>query len=426
MRDADITVRVSATADPAAVRTARMGLLLRSLRDRGPRSRGRLAEETGLTRTVANGLVDELAELGLVSCEDADRRGAGRPGVQVRLIGSSVCGVGAEINVDHLAVVAVDLAGTVIAEARRGIDGRSLPPEGVLAELAGLVADALAEARTAGTTVTGVTVGVAGLVDTATQRVTLAPNLGWRDIDAAEDVRRRLGAAAGSVRPVPPVRVANEATLAATAELDPTDADRADMVVLYGEVGLGGAIVSGGRVAPGRHGWAGEIGHLPIDPRGRLCGCGRTGCWETVVGLRALLEAATDPDDPVRDPVLTLEERLATLVERARLADGRTLAALDEVGTWLGTGAAVLVNTLNPGTVVLSGYFAVLGEWLRPAVEARLAADVLAPRAGGTRVAISAFGPTAAVRGGALVSLEPVLSDPTTLADLPELHGGTR
>ena len=424
MRDADITVRVSATADPAAVRTARMGLLLRSLRDRGPRTRGRLAEETGLTRSVANGLVDELAELGLVCREDGDRRGAGRPGVQVRLVGRSVCGIGAEINVDHLAVVALDLAGTVIAEARRGIDGRNLPPEGVLAELAGLIADALAEARTAGATVAGITVGVAGLVDATTERVTLAPNLGWRDIDVVEDIRRRL--ADTPAEPVPPVRVANEANLAATAELDLTDDDRADMVVLYGEVGLGGAVVSGGRVAPGRHGWAGEIGHLPVDPRGRLCGCGRTGCWETVVGLRALLEAATDPDDPIRDPALTLEERLATLVERARLADGRTLAALDEVGTWLGTGAAVLVNTLNPGTVVLSGYYAVLGEWLRPAVEARLAADVLAPRAGGTRVAISVFGPTAAVRGGALVSLETVLSDPTVLADLPELHGGTR
>ncbi|MEI7058364.1 ROK family transcriptional regulator [Nocardioides sp. CCNWLW239] len=423
MRDADITVRVSATADPAAVRAARLGLLLRSLRDGGPRSRGRLAEETGLTRSVATGLVDELVELGLVSCEDADRRGAGRPGVQVRLVGRAVCGVGAEINVDHLAVVAVDLAGSVIAEARRGIDGRSLPAEEVLAELAGLVADALAEARGAGSTVAGITVGVAGLVDATTELVTLAPNLGWRDIDVTADVRRRLADAPGVVGPVPPVRVANEATLAATAELDPADADRADMVVLYGEVGLGGAIVSGGRVAPGRHGWAGEIGHLPLDPRGRRCGCGRTGCWETVVGLRALLESATDPDDPIRDPALTLEERLATLVERARLADGRTLAALDEVGSWLGTGAAVLVNTLNPGTVVLSGYFAALGEWLRPAVESRLAADVLAPRAGGTRVSVSAYGPTAAVRGGALVSLEPVLSDPTALA---ELHGGTR
>lgn len=423
MRDADITVRVSATADPAAVRSARLGLLLRSLRDGGPRSRGRLAEETGLTRSVATGLVDELVELGLVSCEDAGRRGAGRPGVQVRLVGGAVCGVGAEINVDHLAVLAVDLSGSVIAEARRGIDGRNLPPESVLDEVADLIADALAEARTAGATVTGITVGVAGLVDATTELVTLAPNLGWRDIDVVAEVRRRLDVTAGSVGSVPPVRVANEATLAATAELEPSDADRADMVVLYGEVGLGGAVVSAGRVVLGRHGWAGEIGHLRVDPRGRLCGCGRTGCWETAVGLRALLDAATDPDDPVRDPALTLEERLATLVDRARLADGRTLAALDEVGAWLGAGAAVLVNTLNPGTVVLSGYFAVLGEWLLPALETRLAADVLAPRAGGTRVAISAFGPTAAVRGGALVSLEPLLSDPTALA---ELHGGTR
>ncbi|MEU0312536.1 ROK family protein [Nocardioides sp. NPDC006273] len=426
MRDADITVRVSATADPAAVRSARLGLLLRSLRDGGPRSRGRLAEETGLTRSVATGLVDELVELGLVSCEDAGRRGAGRPGVQVRLVGGAVCGVGAEINVDHLAVLAVDLSGSVIAEARRGIDGRNLPPEIVLDEVADLVADALAEARTAGATVTGITVGVAGLVDATTELVTIAPNLGWRDIDVVAEVRRRLAVTAGSVGPVPPVppvRVANEATLAATAELEPSDADRADMIVLYGEVGLGGAVVSAGRVVRGRHGWAGEIGHLRVDPRGRLCGCGRTGCWETAVGLRPLLDAATDPDDPVRDPALTLEERLATLVDRARLADGRTLAALDEVGAWLGAGAAVLVNTLNPGTVVLSGYFAVLGEWLLPALETRLAADVLAPHAGGTRVAISTFGPTAAVRGGALVSLEPLLSDPTALA---ELHGGTR
>ncbi|GGR61357.1 transcriptional regulator [Nocardioides luteus] len=425
MRDADITVRVSAAADPAAVRAARLGLLLRALRDGGPRSRSRLAEETGLTRTVASGLVEELTELGLVSCGDTASRGAGRPGVQVRLVGGAVCGVGAEINVDHLAVVAVDLAGSVIAEARRGIDGRRLPPEEVLDELAGMVADALAEARTAGTTVAAITIGVAGLVDAATQLVVFAPNLGWRDIDVAAEVRTRLAAAVPGA-PVPAVRVANEATLAATAELDPADPDRADMVVLYGEVGLGGAVVSGGRVALGRHGWAGEIGHLQVDLRGRRCGCGRTGCWETVVGLRALLEAATDPDDPVRDPALTLEERLATLVERARLADGRTLSALGEVGTWLGTGAAALVNTLNPGTVVLSGYYAVLGEWLRPAVEARLATDVLAPGSGGTRVTISSFGPTAAVRGGALASLEPVLSDPTAIAELPELHGGAR
>ena len=56
--------------------------------------------------------------------------------------------------------------------------------------------------------------------------------------------------------------------------------------------GIGGGIVLNGEIVHGASDAAGEIGHLPVDPRGRLCGCGRTGCWETVVGLRALL----DPD----------------------------------------------------------------------------------------------------------------------------------
>ena len=69
-----------------------------------------------------------------------------------------------------------------------------------------------------------------------------------------------------------------------------------------------------------------------VDAQGHRCGCGRIGCWETVVGLRALLDAAADPDDPVRDPALGLEERLVELNRRAELGDTRTLAALERVG----------------------------------------------------------------------------------------------
>ena len=63
-------------------------------------------------------------------------------------------------------------------------------------------------------------------------------------------------------------------------------------------------------------------------------GCGRTGCWETVVGLTALLHKATDSDDPVRDPSLDVEQRLAGITRRAEAGDARTLSALKDVGTW--------------------------------------------------------------------------------------------
>jgi predicted NBD/HSP70 family sugar kinase len=152
---------------------------------------------------------------------------------------------------------------------------------------------------------------------------------------------------------------------------------------------------------------------MPVDPAGRRCGCGRTGCWETVVGFAALLADVADPDDPVRDPNLDLDGRLAEINRRARLGDGRTLAALRHVGQWLGIGASILVNVLNPAVLVLGGYLAAVGGWLRGPLEAELSARVIAPDAGGCRVALSTLGFTAAVRGGAHVALESVFNDPT-------------
>lgn len=422
MRDVDVVLRVSAPADQAAVRNAHLGLVLRSLRDHGPRSRARLAAELGLTRATTSGLVGELEDLGLVSRGARERGSVGRPGTAVLLASGRVWGIGAEINVDHIATMAVDLAGAPVSEARRGLDTRRLEPAEVVDELVHLVQGMLDDAADRGATPVAVTVGVAGLVDAGRSVVTLAPNLAWRDLPLAELARDRLGGDLASV-----VQVDNEANLAAIAEVDPADPDRDVMLVIFGEVGVGGGVVADGRLLRGQHGHAGEFGHMIVDPQGRRCGCGRVGCWETVIGLRALLDAATDPDDPVRNPSLSLEERLGAIADRARRGDTRTLAALQQVGGWLGTGAAALVNALDPGVVVLSGYFAALGQWLRPAVEAQLEAGVLAPRSGGTRVVLSGLGPTAAVRGAALVSLESVFTDPTGVPRAAEpVNGVTR
>ena len=161
-----------------------------------------------------------------------------------------------------------------------------------------------------------------------------------------------------------------------------------------------------------------------VEPGGRRCGCGRVGCWETVAGLRALLDAAADPDDPIRDPALSLYGRVTELNRRADLGDARTLAALNQVGNWVGIGAAILGNALNPAAIVLSGYFAELGHHMRPAIEEQLQAGVLAPHAGGTRVEFSTLGFTAAVRGGALVALDPSSTTrPSSPAPHPSLGG---
>ena len=224
------------------------------------------------------------------------------------------------------------------------------------------------------------------------------------------ELRARLGAAY-------PVAVENEGNLAAIAEAIPGDPDRQDILVIFGEVGVGGGIVADGRLLRGRQGYAGEFGHMIVEPGGRRCGCGRVGCWETVGGLRALLDAAADPDDPVRDPALS-----ASTTGSPRSTGAPTSATpapsprSTQVGGWVGIGAAMLTNALNPAAIVLSGYFAEIGHHMRPAIEEQLLAGVLAPDAGGTRVELSTLGFTAAVRGGAAVALDAVFDDPTLVS----------
>ena len=259
----------------------------------------------------------------------------------MELDGHAVAGIGAEINVDHVWTMALDLGGAVVSEHKLSLDVSAFPATEVLDRLAELVGQVALDLERRGTEPVGLTVGVAGLVDRERDLVTHGPNLGWHDVPVGDLVRARLGASY-------PVTVDNESNLATLAEATPGDPERQDILVLFGGVGMGGGIVADGRLLRGRQGYAGEFGHVIVEPQGRRCGCGRVGCWETVVGLRALLDMAADPDDPVRDPALHVDERLAELNRRADLGDTRTLDALAQVAGWLGAGAAVLVNALNP------------------------------------------------------------------------------
>ena len=399
-------------ADHVSLRRNNLSVVLRHVRDLGPRSRARIADDTGLNKATVSSLVAELVERGLLREGRADSsRALGRPGQLVELGGTGVCGVGAEINVDYLAVAALDLSGDVVLEKRVPVDVAHLDPGTTLDRFAELVQEAVAAVDARGGQLAGVTLAVPGLVQVETGELKLAPNLGWGELSVAQEMRTRLG------EPTYPLHVDNEANLAALAayaDLRQTeDGPVQDLVLLTGAVGVGGGVVAGGHLLRGGHGYSGEVGHMPVAPPGRTCGCGRTGCWETVVGLTALLHKATDRDDPVRDPSLDVEQRLAGITRRAEAGDARTLSALKDVGIWLGIGGAILVNILNPDVLVLGGYFAVLGPWLKEPLESAIRDRVIAPDGGGCRVVQSELGFTAAVRGGAQISLDQVFLDPT-------------
>ncbi len=412
---------VPARAGHSDVRRNNLEVVLRQLAVTGADSRASIAARTGLTPSTVSRLVGELMELGLVRevGEEAglpSHRAPGRPATLLELDGRHVLALGAEINVDYIAVLGNDLAGRERYEIRQAFDAVSAGPERSAEALAVLCAEAIANVTVAAearpVTVAGLTVAVPALVDVSQGVVTQAPNLHWTSFPLAA-VLAGLPGLAGL-----PMSIGNDANLGALAEYRVgSHAGVRDLIYVTGEVGIGGGVISGGQPLLGSHGHGGEIGHMNLDPGGPGCGCGRRGCWEAFIGLGALLRATATGEAGLPDRAFAPEAKVADVAARARDGEQRVLAALSEVGHWVGAGAANLVNLFDPQAIILGGYFRQIAEWILPPAIAGMRAGVLAPDTGGCALVTSSLGFSAATRGGALRVIDQVLSDPGRLGN---------
>jgi len=394
-------------ADQTTVRRANLGVVLRQVAAGGAQSRARIAAQTGLTRGTVSSLVGELIELELLreAGESTAPRGVGRPGVPLGLA-DRVVGVGLEVNVDYVAVSVEDLTGAVRYERRSYRDNRRSAPGPVLDRLGRAARTALDAVARDGLRPVGISVAVPGLVEEASGTIVFAPNLDWRELRVAAELEARVGL---------PVHVENEANLAALAEhWTGAAVDIDDFVCVFGEVGVGGGIVLGGRLFRGSHGFAGEFGHVSVDPRGAACACGSRGCVETLVGQEAIARAAGVPPVAGRARSLTDE-----LVRRAEAGSPKAVRALADAGRALGIALASTFNLFDARAVVLGGCFGPLAPWLADEIRGTLQERSLAARSGSFEVLPSAFGDGAAVRGAAALSLHRVLDEPWTVEAAP-------
>jgi predicted NBD/HSP70 family sugar kinase len=211
------------------------------------------------------------------------------------------------------------------------------------------------------------------------------------------------------------LRVENEANLGAVAELvDGAGRGLRDFVYVSGEIGIGAGVVLRGELFRGASGFAGEFGHLTIDPYGPPCGCGGRGCLERLAGQDTLLRLA-GWDARMRCEGTRPEWPGTMLAQSALEGHARTLEALSQVGHTLGIAIASVANLLDPEAVLLGGYFAPLTEWLRVPIEAELETRALAGRRMRCRVLPARLAGEAAVRGAVALSRRAALEDAAAL-----------
>ncbi|KAA1399574.1 ROK family transcriptional regulator [Aeromicrobium ginsengisoli] len=369
------------------VRRQNTGLVLRALRAHGPATRTELARRTGLAKATVGTIVAELeAARAVTQDDDSVSSGRGRPGRPVALTGESILGLGLEVNVDYVAAVALDLGGNVRVVETRPVATAGTPPS--TEELIELATDVRTALMADGHTVVGATVAVPGLVAHDNRTVSWAPNLGWDGRHLAAELEEAFGADC-------PTTIDNDANCAALAEAaHGVTTDVSHSLYITGTIGIGAGIVQDGRLVRGGAGFAGEVGHMPIGNPSRVCGCGRMGCWEASVGLRAMLSTVgiDEEDTP-------LQTALAVADLAAR--DASTRAALATLGHELGTGLATLAAVLDPAAIVLGGYFVPLGAYVVPAAGQVLAERLPSASIHLPQIRLSSLGIHAAALGAA-------------------------
>jgi predicted NBD/HSP70 family sugar kinase len=376
------------------MRRRNLARVMHTVSAEGPLSRAAVASRIGLTRAAVSTLVDELVRAGLLEELGPERPGrVGRPGSALAVSRCGPAGIGAEIGVDHLAVCAVDLRGDVRARAVRHGTNRGRPPLPVLAELNALVRQVVAEADREGLWPAGLAVAVPGLVARDARTVVRAPNLDWHDIDLGLLLPDELQ-----------LTVDNEANFGSLAELWLDGDTPRDFLHVSAEIGIGAAVVVDGRLLRGTHGFAGELGHVPVRPEGPACACGGRGCLEQYAGEEAVLRAAG---------LTPGEDHVELLAERAAQGDRDVRRALRGAGTALGIALTGAVNLLDPEAVVLGGALAALAPWLLPPLERELARRTAGPAC---TVAVSRLGSEGPLLGAAHSVVRAVLDDPAAVA----------
>jgi glucokinase len=216
--------------------------------------------------------------------------------------------------------------------------------------------DPQSEARAAG-------VAVAGLVDKSTGRLTASPHLpSLRHVDAKPLFDAALGV---------PVSVMNDATAAAFAEVRYGAARGLSQVLLItAGTGVGGGLVLNGQPYEGASGFAGEIGHVPVEPIGDACACGHHGCLETECGAYYLVGRARAAIGSGVHTSLSHANPLdaAAIFEAARAGDAFAVNLVDRAGAALGRACAMALQILDLERIVIGGGLARSADLLIPRI----------------------------------------------------------
>lgn len=329
----------------------------------------------------------------------------------------------------HRYLIGVDMGGTNIKAGVVTLDGKVIArrrvstnviagKEAVIHRVVEVIGSLLQEVNLSSRDIVAVGIGAAGLFDIRKGLVLTSPNFpGWENFPLREKVSTELenvweGWVDGDSPRRVPVVVDNDATAAAVGEkLFGVGRNVSSLVLFTLGTGVGGGIILDGKPWRGRHGGAGELGHMTIEPAGPLCKCGNRGC------LEALSSASAVARD-IRERVIS--GMMSSVLQRVELLDeidGKVIAdaaeegdvlareALERAGRYLGIGIANVVNIFDPDMVVVGGGLSGAGDLIMEPAREEFRKRSFPGTARTVEIVLAGLGQDAGVVGAAACAL---------------------
>lgn len=311
-------------------------------------------------------------------------------------IGFDVGGTGVQVGV-------VNAQGEILCKGSM-VTRTDIPVADQIKAMADCALDTLARSGYTLDDVKSLGAGIPGVVDPRTGHIAFCPNLGWKDVDFAGEMRKYIAK---------PVFMDNDATVAGLAEnVAGVSAGAHSSVFLTLGTGVGGGIVIGGKVWSGAHGVGSEIGHMVIALDGNQCNCGNRGCLERYCSATAIILAAR---------AAVKENPGSSILQKAEGDPAKINAKMvfdaakegDEVGKQLfadyvkalAHGIVNIINFLDPEVIALGGGVSKAGDFLLNALREEVAKLIMYKALPYARIELAKLGPDAGIIGAAMLGL---------------------
>ncbi len=325
------------------------GRIVRALSARGSLSAAQIARLTGLAKSTVSMALAELRRADVVIEIGSDAAGSvGRPATTLSLNPEAGTCIGLLIGQSEIQVIVADVAHNVLTDTSLNLE-RDYDPEHAIRLIRELISDAYAEQWRSQAGLLGVGIAVGGPVSNSSGEVMRGGIPRWTGINLQEVFGPIFDA---------PVFIDNESNCSAIAEMTWGAAQGFDDFVVFTlDLGVGGAIVSGGKVLRGIAGGGGEFGHVVLDPDGPLCRCGNHGCLEVYASF-------IEPLDEARRHFGQPGLRISDVVQMALDGDELCRGLIKDAGYAGGRGLGLIGSVFNPPLIVVSGRLAPAGDIL--------------------------------------------------------------